>query len=113
MRNEVPTVKRVRILSVLALTLAVSFAVADTAAAKQGSVQTTPIPPPCPKGRHSESRKCVPVKYKTCASLRTVYPKGVARDAKSAASTGAIVDATWYRLHAGLDRDKDGIACES
>jgi hypothetical protein len=99
---------------VLVLMLAVSPSVADAAATSQGSVQYTPIPPPpCKNGRDAKGRKCSPVKHKNCTALRAVYPKGVARDAKSAASTGATVDAAQYKLHAGLDRDKDGIACES
>lgn len=99
--------KRDRIVSVLVLALAVSLGVADFAAAKQGSVQS------CVNGRDAKGRKCSPVKFKNCTALRTVYPKGVARDTKSAAKTGATVDAGQYQRHAGLDRDKDGIACES
>ncbi len=53
-----------------------------------------------------------PKKYKNCTELRKVYPKGVARNAKAAGSTGATVDAKTYKLNAGADRDKDGIACE-
>lgn len=107
MRNEVPTVKRFRMVALLLLTLSVSLGVADVAAAKQDSAQS------CVNGRDSKGRKCSPVKHKNCTALRAVYPKGVARDAKSAAATGATVDAAQYKLHAGLDRDKDGIACES
>ena len=47
-----------------------------------------------------------------CTELRKVYPRGVARDAKAAGSGGATVDAKTYKLNAGADRDKDGIACE-
>jgi hypothetical protein len=53
-----------------------------------------------------------PKKYKNCTELRKVYPRGVARDLKSAGSSGATVDARTYKLNAGSDRDKDGIACE-
>ena len=53
-----------------------------------------------------------PKKYKNCTELRKVYPRGVARDAKAAGSSGATVDAKTYKLNAGADRDKDGIACE-
>lgn len=53
-----------------------------------------------------------PKKYKNCTELRRVYPKGVARDAKSAVTSGATVDVKTYRLNMGSDRDKDGVACE-
>ncbi len=53
-----------------------------------------------------------PKKYKNCTELRRVYPRGVARDVKSAGSSGATIDPKTYRLNAGSDRDKDGIACE-
>ena len=53
-----------------------------------------------------------PKKYKNCTELRKAYPNGVARDKKAAASTGATVDTKTYKLNAGSDRDKDGIACE-
>ena len=96
--------RRVGIVALCLLVLAVSPGVVT---AKQGSVQS------CVNGRDAKGRKCSPVKHKNCTALRAVYPKGVARDAKSAASTGATVDAAQYQLHAGLDRDKDGIACES
>jgi len=66
--------------------------------------------------------KCVPTatkycpylgkKYTNCDKLRAVAPNGVARDAAAAGKSGAIVDLTMYRAHSGLDRDKDGIACE-
>jgi hypothetical protein len=61
----------------------------------------------------SASSKTPPSKkYKNCTELRKVYPRGVARDLKSAGSSGATVDARTYKLNAGSDRDKDGIACE-
>lgn len=53
-----------------------------------------------------------PKKYKNCSELRRVYPKGVARNARSAKASGAIVDAKTYRLNIRSDRDRDGIACE-
>lgn len=53
-----------------------------------------------------------PKRYKNCTELRRVYPRGVARDIKSAGSSGATIDPKTYRLNAGSDRDKDGIACE-
>ena len=53
-----------------------------------------------------------PKKYKNCTEMRRVYPKGVARDARSAKASGAIVVSKTYRLNIGSDRDKDGEACE-
>ena len=52
------------------------------------------------------------VKYKNCTEMRKVHPRGVARDAKAAGATGATVDAATYKVNAGSDRDKDGVACE-
>jgi hypothetical protein len=60
----------------------------------------------------ASSKTPPPKKYKNCTELRKVYPRGVARDLKSAGSSGATVDAGTYKLNAGSDRDKDGIACE-
>ena len=50
--------------------------------------------------------------YKNCTELRKDYPRGVARDAKSAKATGATVNAKVYNANKKSDRDKDGIACE-
>ena len=50
--------------------------------------------------------------YKNCTELRKAYPKGVAKDAKSAQATGATVNAKVYNANKKSDRDKDGIACE-
>ena len=50
--------------------------------------------------------------YKNCTELRKAYPRGVAKDAKSAKATGATVDAKIYNANKKSDRDKDGIACE-
>ena len=52
-------------------------------------------------------------KFKNCTELRKTFPKGVAKDAKSAGSTGATVNAKVYKLNIGSDRDKDGVVCES
>lgn len=60
----------------------------------------------------ASSKIPTPKKYKNCTELRKVYPRGVARDLKSAGSSGATVDAKTYKLNAGSDRDKDGVACE-
>jgi len=51
-------------------------------------------------------------KYKNCTELRKAFPKGVAKDAKSAGITGATVNAKVYKENIGSDRDKDGVACE-
>jgi hypothetical protein len=51
-------------------------------------------------------------KYRNCTELRKTFPKGVAKDAKSAGNTGATVNAKIYKLNIGSDRDKDGVACE-
>ena len=50
--------------------------------------------------------------YKNCTELRKAYPKGVAKDAKSAQTTGATVNAKVYNANKKSDRDKDGITCE-
>jgi len=52
-------------------------------------------------------------KYKNCTALKTRYPRGVAKSVAAAGSTGAAVNAKVYNANKGLDRDKDGIACES
>jgi hypothetical protein len=65
-----------------------------------------------------------PVKYKNCKKLNAVYPTGVAKegavDTKTVNGTKVVVttngtpvyDAKLYKKNKGLDRDKDGIACE-
>ena len=51
-------------------------------------------------------------KFKNCTELRKKFPVGVAQSPKSAGTSGAKVSKSIYSLHKGLDRDKDGIACE-
>ena len=51
-------------------------------------------------------------KFKNCTELRKTFPKGVAKDVKSAGDTGATVNAKVYKANSGSDRDKDGVACE-
>ncbi len=51
-------------------------------------------------------------KFKNCTELRKVYPYGVAKDAKSATGTKAVVNAKDYADNKKSDRDADGIACE-
>ena len=50
--------------------------------------------------------------YKNCTELRKAFPRGVAKDAKSAQASGATVNAKVYNANKKSDRDKDGIACE-
>jgi hypothetical protein len=51
-------------------------------------------------------------KFKNCTELRKAFPKGVAKDVRSAGNTGATVNAKVYKENIGSDRDKDGVACE-
>jgi hypothetical protein len=55
----------------------------------------------------------VSTKYKNCDALRARYPYGVAKNAASVRGTGATVNAKVYNANRGLDRDKDGVACET
>ncbi len=57
--------------------------------------------------------KTDPNKFKNCTELKKVYPKGVAKDAKSAQHSGATLNPKVYLANKGSDRDKDGSACES
>lgn len=57
-------------------------------------------------------------KYKNCTALNKVYPHGVAKSARVKDHTSGKpvttfrVNAKVYAANSGLDRDKDGIACE-
>ncbi len=52
--------------------------------------------------------------YDNCGQLRVTYPQGVAKDKRSAADLGATVNLSIYLANERkLDRDKDGIVCES
>jgi hypothetical protein len=59
-----------------------------------------------------------PKKYKNCAALNRVYPHGLAKSKTVKDHTsGTPVKSFWvnakvYAVNTGLDRDKDGIACE-
>jgi hypothetical protein len=55
----------------------------------------------------------VMTKYKNCDALRKRYPYGVAASAASVGTTRATVNAKVYNANRGLDRDKDGVACET
>jgi hypothetical protein len=52
-------------------------------------------------------------KYKNCDALRKKYPYGVAANAASVGTTKATVNAKVYGANRNLDRDKDGVACET
>jgi hypothetical protein len=57
-------------------------------------------------------------KYKNCAALNKVYPHGLAKSRSVKDHTIGVpvknfwVNAKVYAVNTGLDRDKDGIACE-
>ena len=50
--------------------------------------------------------------FKNCTELRNVFPKGVAKSAATAGTTGATVNSKVYLENKKSDGDKDGIACE-
>jgi hypothetical protein len=59
----------------------------------------------------------VPGKYRNCKALNRRYPHGVGRVGARDKTSGVPVTTfrrspRLYRLNKGLDRDKDGIACE-
>lgn len=62
--------------------------------------------------------EAAPAKFKSCAAMQKKYPNGVARDqaaSQAAQAAGAAVPAVGravYTANRGLDRDKDGVACE-
>ncbi|GEN82406.1 hypothetical protein SLU01_07180 [Sporosarcina luteola] len=63
------------------------------------------------------SAAAAPAKFKNCTELNKTYPGGVAKNAKVRNKGGKTkykptVSAELYKLHTGMDRDKDGIACE-
>ncbi|MGE0819448.1 MAG: excalibur calcium-binding domain-containing protein [Candidatus Nanopelagicales bacterium] len=57
-------------------------------------------------------------KYKNCTALNKVYPHGLAKSKTVKDKTSGVpvknfwVNAKVYAVNTGLDRDKDGIACE-
>lgn len=64
-----------------------------------------------------QSTEAATAKYKNCSELNKVYPGGIAQNAKVQNKGGKTkykpsVSPSLYKLHTGLDRDKDGIACE-
>jgi hypothetical protein len=58
-------------------------------------------------------------KFKNCTALHKVYPHGVAKSgARDHVSSGKPVtnfkvSTALYNANKGLDRDKDGVACEA
>jgi hypothetical protein len=56
-------------------------------------------------------------KFKNCTALNKVYPGGVAEKPgiinENRGSKLPIVSSKIYKVNKGLDRDKDGIACEN
>jgi hypothetical protein len=71
-----------------------------------------------------QSAQAIPEKkFKTCTALNKVYPGGVAEKSTSVNKNKAgvlqkskkvpKVSSKVYKENKGLDRDKDGIACEN
>lgn len=63
------------------------------------------------------SADAAPVKFKNCKELNKTYPGGIAKNAKIRNKGGKTkytpsVSLEIYNENMGLDRDKDGIACE-
>lgn len=58
-----------------------------------------------------------PIQFKNCAALNKIYPGGVAKSSNSRNKGGKIrlgqfINSRIYELNKGLDRDRDGLACE-
>jgi len=51
--------------------------------------------------------------FKNCTELTKKYKNGVARSKVAAGSSRAHISATIYAQNKKMDRDKDGVACES
>ena len=67
----------------------------------------------------SQSHASVAIKkpFKNCAAVNAKYPGGVAKSSKSVNKGGTttqspVVNKKLYTKIKGMDRDKDGIACE-
>lgn len=100
-----------RLARVAALTLALSLPLGAPALAQ--------APTAVPGGVLVAST--APYKFKNCTALNKVYPHGVGRTGARDHTSGTRVtnfkkSTTLYKkvigYHSGLDRDKDGIACE-
>ncbi len=66
---------------------------------------------------HVSVAAAAPHRFSSCAHLRKVFPHGVGRPGAVDHTSRKPVttfrrDRRWYVLNRGLDRDKDGIACE-
>lgn len=64
-----------------------------------------------------QTTEAAAAKFKNCTQLNKVYPGGVAMNASVKNKGGKTkykpaVAPSIYNTHKGLDRDKDGIACE-
>jgi hypothetical protein len=53
--------------------------------------------------------------FRNCTALHKVYPHGVAKSRAAAKAHGweAKVSASLYKANKKMDRDRDGVACES
>jgi hypothetical protein len=72
-----------------------------------------------PPATHGQAVLTAATVYRNCTALRKTYPHGVgrtgARDHVSGSTkpvTTFTVNTTVYNANKGLDRDRDGIACE-
>lgn len=73
------------------------------------------IPDPTPS--IAAPKPTTPVKYKNCAAMNKIYSGGVAKS-NSSVNKGSklklrpVVNSKAYELNKGLDKDRDGLACE-
>lgn len=88
-----------------------------TAAIAVGIVTLSPIPLYAHASKYVGSSTSLAnassTKFTDCAALLKQFPNGVAKNRKAAAASGAQVNAKMYDANRGLDRDKDGVACET
>lgn len=113
-----------------ALSLAAALAVSPLLAAPATAAPATVVPTVATVSV-AEARTATPhvaasaKRYKNCAALNRAYKGGVARDSKArnmktvrgkkvraTSKFKAKVSKSLYAANKGLDRDKDGIACE-
>lgn len=82
-----------------------------------GIITLIPVPQLAQASKYERSSsslaKVSSTRFSECAALLKQFPKGVARNQKAAGSSGAKVNAKIYDANRGLDRDKDGAACET
>lgn len=88
-----------------------------TAAVAVGIVTLSPTLQYAQASSHAEASsslsKASSTKFKNCAALLKQFPNGIAKNKKAAAASGAQVNAKVYAANRSLDRDKDGVACET